>query len=96
MICSCGHPLDESRCKPVGPQPLGDGDVAILANCPACSSTRSVRVLTDAAVCCDCHHTVLGTTDDPKVVGLVMTTDGLETRVWCSECGANRARQMAA
>lgn len=85
--CVCGHEHHVDDAPYVGAQECGDGEVALLHNCPACKTTYSGELLTDAAVCSRCRHAVVGDAEDPKIVALVQTTEGLESVVWCLDCG---------
>lgn len=66
--CSCGYEHHVDDAPFVGVQALGGGDVVLLHNCPSCRTTFAGPRLTDAAVCCQCKHGIVGDAEDPKVI----------------------------
>lgn len=95
-LCLCGHPRDPEFDRYIGPQECGDGEVALLHNCSGCKTTYSGAVLTDAAVCADCKHAIVGDAEDPKVIATIDTSDGVESRIWCLDCAQAYVNRFAA
>jgi hypothetical protein len=85
--CGCHHHLDDA--KFIGAQECGNGEVALLRNCPNCKTSYAASVLTDAALCCSCGHAIVGDVEDPKiVVSFVDEESGY--RIFCVDCNPER------
>ena len=89
FTCGCGRVHDDATgLVKVGWQELGEGELALLVNCPSpCNSTIAAAILTDAALCVVCRRVVTGEPDDPKIVAY---PGPLESGVHCRGC-ANRS-----